>query len=288
MSRQTAARPARRLRGLLGGVRERTGSHDLFLLTAGVTFYAAMALVPSLVVTVRLLAAAVGPERVQQLGDAVGRALPAAHDTAGVVSELVSTAVHASWPAVAVALLPATVYGEGLRRGFARLGSRGPGGVPPVPGRAGAWRVRLLSLLVLLLAAAGLLAVLELAPFLVRRFGSGSLPQQALGVYVALTLDWLVIAPVLLYFYRVLGPVRPSWRASLWASYGTGAFVAGFVQGFVLFLAIPVDLGSPFGGFDAVGGAVAVCLWLWVFTALTVFGYALALELDDPAPPRGR
>ena len=271
----------RAAREVLAAVRRRARPHDMLLLTAGVTFYAAMALVPSLVVVVRLLAAVIGPARVEQLGGAVSLALPGAQGAGAVVSELVGTAVHAPWTAVLIALLPATVYGEGLRRGFARLGSRDPAGVPAVHGRTGAWRVRLASLPLLLLAPAGLLAVLEIAPFLVRRFGSGQFGEQALAVYVALTLNWLVIAPVLLYFYRVLGPVRPTWRSALWAAYGTGAFVSGFVQGFVLFLAIPVDLGAPFGGFEAIGAAVAVCLWLWLFTALTVHGYVLALVLDE-------
>jgi membrane protein len=113
----------------------------------------------------------------------------------------------------------------------------------------------------------------------VRLFGSG-VPGSALGVYIALNLDWLVVSPVLVYVYRVLGPVKPGWWAAIWGGYSTGAFVSGFLQGFVLFLAIPVDLGAPFGGYTQVGGAVAVCLWLWVFTALTVYGYAVTLELQ--------
>ncbi|GAB3216769.1 hypothetical protein GCM10027586_09940 [Kineococcus gypseus] len=157
-------------------------------------------------------------------------------------------------------------------------------------GRVGAWGVRLRAAPLLLLAPVGFLAVLEVAPFLVRWFGAG-LPGAALAVYVALTLDWLVISPVLVYVYRVLGPVRTGWRASLWGAYCTGAFISGFLQGFVLFLAIPVDLGSPFGGYTQVGGAVAVCLWLWVLTALTVYGYAFTLELQSrfhPPVPGGR
>ncbi|WP_432543245.1 YhjD/YihY/BrkB family envelope integrity protein [Kineococcus sp. SYSU DK002] len=268
------------LRELFADVRSRLYGHDLFLVSAGVTFYAAIALVPSLVVVVRLLAAVVGPAEVLELADAVGRALPAAQSAGTVVRDLAATAVDVGWVPALVALVPATVYGEGLRRGFARVSVRHPEPAPPaVRGRTGAWGVRLKALPLLLLAPAGFLAVLEVAPFLVRLFGSG-LPGSALGVYVALNVDWLVVSPVLVYVYRVLGPVRPGWWACLWGGYATGAFVSGFLQGFVLFLAIPVDLGAPFGGYTQVGGAVAVCLWLWVFTALTVYGYAVTLELQ--------
>lgn len=268
------------LHELFSDVHSRLKGHDLFLVSAGVTFYAAIALVPSLVVAVRLLAAVLGPGRVVELGNAVGMALPTAQGAGTVVNALVGTAVGVGWIAVVVALVPATVYGEGLRRGFARVSVRHPEPAPEaVKGRVGAWKVRLQALPLLLLAPVGFLAVLEVAPFLVRLFGNGP-GGTVLAVYVALNVDWLVVSPVLVYVYRVLGPVRPGWKASLWGGYATGAFVSGFLQGFVLFLAIPVDLGAPFGGFTQVGAAVAVCLWLWVFTALTVYGYAITLELQ--------
>ncbi|WP_432484104.1 YihY/virulence factor BrkB family protein [Kineococcus esterisolvens] len=286
MSRAAVGRAAW-LRSLFADVRGRLLGHDLFLVSAGVTFYAAIALVPSLVVAVRLLALVLGPERVVELGDAVGQALPSAQGAGRVVGDLVRTAVDVGWGAVVFALVPATVYGEGLRRGFARVSARHPAPPPrPVRGRAGAWGVRLRAAPLLLLAPVGFLAVLEVAPFLARWFGSGAW-GTALAVYVALNVDWLVVSPVLLYVYRVLGPVRTGWRASLWGAYATGAFVSGFLQGFVLFLAIPVDLGSPFGGYTQVGGAVAVCLWLWVLTALTVYGYAVTLELQRRFEPPG-
>ncbi len=43
------------------------------------------------------------------------------------------------------------------------------------------------------------------------------------------------------------------------AGFGTGAFLSGFLQGFVLFLAIPVEWSLPFGGLP-IFGAVAVGL----------------------------
>ena len=282
----TAVGRRRWLHALFRDVHSRLKGHDLFLVSAGVTFYAAIALVPSLVVAVRLLAAVLGPDRVVELGGAVGRALPSAQGAGNVVNALVGTAVGVGWLAVVVALIPATVYGEGLRRGFARVSVRHPEPAPEaVKGRVGAWKVRLQALPLLLLAPVGFLAVLEVAPFLVGLFGDGGVGGTVLAVYVALNVDWLVVSPVLVYVYRVLGPVRPGWKASLWGGYATGAFVSGFLQGFVLFLAIPVDLGAPFGGFTQVGGAVAVCLWLWVFTALTVYGYAITLELQRRFAP---
>jgi len=69
-----------------------------------------------------------------------------------------------------------------------------------------------------------------------------------------------VLSLVLVYAYRALGPRRPAWGPLLCGSFFTGAFISGFLQGCVIFLAIPVNLGSPFGGLRSVGGAVAVTL----------------------------
>ena len=272
-------RPGARLRAVIRDVtqevRRTQRGHDLWIISAGVTFYALVALVPSLVVAARLRAGVVGPNRLVGLGAAVSRALPAAQGAGDVVQRLVDRSVDVRWTAVAVALIPATVYGEGLRRGFLRVT---PESEPP--GRFVGWRSRAAALPLTLLAPAGLLGVLEVAPLLARLFGTGGVGPGVLAVYIALNVDWVVVSLALTYIYRVLGPAGTSMRATLGGAFFTGAFISGFLQGFVLFLAIPVDLGAPFGGFTQVGGAVAVALWLWVFTALTVIGYSITLALD--------
>ena len=60
----------------------------------------------------------------------------------------------------------------------------------------------------------------------------------------------------------------------------TGSFVAGFVQGFVLFLSLPLRLGVPFGGFTEIGGMVAVGLWLYLLHVLVLVGFLLTLRID--------
>ena len=270
-----AARLRTAVREVAGEVRGTQRGHDLWILSAGVTFYALIALVPSLVVASRVIAALVGPDRLLALGRAVGTALPAAQGAGRVVQQLVERSVGVSWLAVLVALVPATVYGEGLRRGFIRVTPHAE-----ATDRFLGWRSRIAALPLTLLAPAGLLAVIEVAPLLARLFGTGSIGSSALAVYIALNVDWVVVSLALTYVYRVLGPAGPSLRATLGGAFFTGAFISGFLQGFTLFLAIPVDLGAPFGGFTQVGGAVAVALWLWVFTALTVVGYSITLALD--------
>lgn len=280
----------RRLVGaVIGDVAAAMRGHDVWILTAGVTFYALLAAVPSLVVAVRVTAAVAGRGRVDSLGAAVGRALPAAQSPATVIGPFVHQAAAVHWRAVLVALVPATVWGEGLRRGFGRvtLPTRSGGEPPEPPSRWEGWRARAAVLPVLLVSPVGLLAVLEVAPLLARLFGTGSIGRSILAFYIALNVDWIVVSLALVYVYRLLGPIRPGWRPLLAGAFFTGAFVSGFLQGFVIFLAIPVKLGSPFGGFTGVGAAVAISLWLWLFTALSLLGYAITQALHRRWEPAG-
>lgn len=281
----------RRLRGLVVDttrvVRRLLRGHDLWILTAGVTFYALLAAIPSLVVAVRITAAVAGRGRVDSLAAAMGRALPDTQTPAPLIQAFVEHASQVRWPDLAVAVIPATVWGEGLRRGFGRITPSPDGSV--ALGRVDGWRSRIAVLPVLLLSPAGLLAVLGVAPTLGRLLsgtasgdiGTVDVGQSVLAFYLALNVDWIVLSVALAYVYRTLGPRRPSGRALLAGAFFTGAFISGFVQGFVVFLWIPVDLGAPFGGFGAVGAVVAVALWMWLFTALSVLGYAITLALDE-------
>jgi membrane protein len=79
----------------------------------------------------------------------------------------------------------------------------------------------------------------------------------------------------------VVSADRPGWLASLWGGAVTGSFVAGFVQGFVLFLSLPLKLGVPFGGFIGIGGTVAVGLWLYLLHVLVLVGFALTQRIEE-------
>jgi membrane protein len=68
--------------------------------------------------------------------------------------------------------------------------------------------------------------------------------------------------------------------ATLVGAFGTSAVISGFLQGFLLFLAIPIDVGIPFGGLDVVGATVAIGLWLFVLHVLLLTGWAATDALD--------
>jgi len=95
--------------------------HDLALYAAGVTFYAGIALVPTVLVAIWMTGRLVGAERVADLGASLARALP---DQVGAPQAVVAVVDAGLRLPVAVALavlLPASFYGEGLRRAFVTL-----------------------------------------------------------------------------------------------------------------------------------------------------------------------
>jgi membrane protein len=273
--------PARTLDGLRG--------HDLLLYGAGVTFYAALAVLPVVFVATRVLSAVLGAERVLRLATDLGRALPSTLGADTLAVRLLGEATSLRWSAVLIALLPASLYGEGLRRAYSALAGADDSLV--------GWRGRLAVLPVLGVAPALLLCVLGITPLLADLFRQGA-GGVALGVYVALNVDWVVVSLPLAWTFRVVAADPPSWRAALIGGFATGAFVAGFLQGFVLFLSLPLDLGAPFAGQTAVGAVCAVLLWLWVLHLVVLVGWVAtragvrawaegAAEPDRPTAPDG-
>ena len=82
---------------------------------------------------------------------------------------------------------------------------------------------------------------------------------------------------------RLAGPAGPRGRGPSRPAGGlaTGSFLAGFLHGFQLFLAIPVDVGIPFGGLGVVGGVVAAGLWLYVLHVVLLGGWAVTQSLEE-------
>jgi membrane protein len=105
------------------------------------------------------------------------------------------------------------------------------------------------------------------------------------GIVASFLGVWVALSAMLVWVYRMVGPTAPRWRTVALVAVSTAANVSGFLHGFVLFWAIPVDLGLPFGGFDVVGAVVAVALWLYLLHTLALMGYITAMELDRS--PRG-
>ena len=266
------------LPGLLGGVRRRLRGRDLALIAAGLTFYAGIAVVPLLLLAFSLTAALTSPERVQDLGDRLVSLFPDDVGAPAAVRELVDAGAELGGWGVLLALLPMSFYGEGVRRALLRFSTREE--------TFTAWRGRLAALPLLLLAPVTLyplLLAVDVMADLNEQGGSGALIGRiAVGFYSVLA----ALTVPLAWVFRVVGVERVRWPALVSGALFTAACLSGFLQGFVLFLALPLDLGAPFGGLDAVGGTVAIGLWLFALHVVLICGWLATQALDEQLSAR--
>jgi membrane protein len=131
------------------------------------------------------------------------------------------------------------------------------------------------------------LAVLASAPVAAPLYAAGG-RSLLLGVLIAFHVVWIGVSVALVLVYRLVAAGRVGLRALLWGGFGTGSFLAGFLQGFLLFLAIPVEWSLPFGGLPVFGAVAALALWLYLVHVLVLVGYRLTLVLDGRSAGRGR
>ncbi|MFG1672691.1 YhjD/YihY/BrkB family envelope integrity protein [Micromonospora sp. NPDC049282] len=246
---------------------------DLSLHAAAITFYGAVAVVPVALLAIWLTGLLAGADRVRRLTSYAIETLPTEIGADRAVAALVEAGLGLT-PLLALAsLLPASLYGEGLRRAFVSVAEP-----RAESGALVGWRGRLLLLPLLAPAPALLLSILLALPLTTRLVRQGGW-IGALGVVLSFLAVWLVLTPVLVWVFRVVGPASPDWLATLGMGSFTAANLSGFLHGFVLFCSLPLNLGAPFGGFDEIGGGVAVLLWLYLFHVIVLAGYSATLAL---------
>ena len=231
-------------------------------------------MVPIVLVSLRLAAALVGPDTLTR-GVAVAVAgIPQGHGTPEALRVLTVTALTMSPLQTAIVLFPASLYGEGLRRAFLQLS-------PERPDKFTGWLGRLALLPIVAIAPVLVLALLAAGPVVSPLYLAGG-SRLVLGVVIAFHVTFVLLWFALLLIYRLVGAGRIGVRALVLGSFATGSVVAGFLQGFLLFLAIPVDWALPFGGLPVFGAVAALALWLYLIHVLVLVGYRLTLTLDAP------
>jgi membrane protein len=266
---------------------------DVALHAAAVTFYGGIAVVPVALLAIWITGLIAGAGQVRRLTGYTIGALPDAIGAPRALEVLIDAGLELTPMLALASILPATLYGEGLRRAFVSLNDPGESLV--------GWRGRLLWLPLMAAAPALLLALLLALPATSRLWLRGGWYAVG-GVILSFLAAWLVLTPVVIWVYRYLAPGRPEWLATLVVGSFTAANLSGFLHGFVLFCSLPLDLGLPFGGFTEIGAVVAVGLWLYLFHVIVLAGYAAtrsasgwlrarrARAAEGPAPepaPRG-
>lgn len=267
------SRPRISARALLDGVRDRLAGRDLALIAAGLTFYAGIAVVPLLLLAFSLTAAFSSPEEVRALGDRLVTLFPSELGAPDAVRRLVEAGSGLGLLGVLLALLPMSLYGEGLRRALLRFSERDETWT--------AWRGRLAALPLLLITPVTLYPLLLAVDVMADLAETGGVPATlgriAVGFYSVMAALTLPLA----WGFRVVGVERVRWSALIVGALFTAACVSGFLQGFVLFLALPLDLGAPFGGLTVVGAVVAIGLWMFALHIVVIAGWLATQTLDE-------
>lgn len=246
---------------------------DLALWAAGATFFGIIGVVPIVMVSLWVAGRLVGADTVAAGMEIAISGLPPGHGTPEALRKLTATALDLGWLQALVVLFPSSLYGEGLRRAFLQLS-------PAHGDWSTGWRGRIGLLPVIAIAPVLTLVVLMTAPFVAPLYDAGG-SALVLGVVIAFHVVWVLVSVALVLVYRLVAAGRISPLPLLIAGFGTGSVLAGFLQGFLLFLAIPIEWSVPFGGLPVVGAVVALALWLYLVHVLVLLGYRLALVLDD-------
>ncbi len=258
----------RRARDLLRTTTRTFPATDLGLWAAGATFFGMLGLVPLALVALWSAAALVGPDHVVIGIDTAASGLPKGHGTAAALRTLTRTAVDMSWLQVLVALFPTSLYGEGLRRAFLQLS--------PEQDRFTGWRGRLGLLVLVAVAPVLVLALLGAGPVVAPLYPAGG-ERLLLGIVIAFHVVWVLVSTALVLIFRFVAAAHIGRRALVVGGFGTGAVLSGFLQGFLLFLAIPVDWSAPFGGLPGFGAVAALAFWLYLLHLVVLVGFRVTL-----------
>lgn len=245
---------------------------DLSLWAAGVTFFAALAVVPLALVALRGAAVLGSPGFVAGGVARWADALPDDHGPGLALEALTRAALGSPWTALAVALLPATFYGEGLLRGLVQVAGR------PAGALAG-WRGRLMFVPVLVLGPTLAIVPLATAGTVASLYTRGGWPAFW-GIALSFHVDWLLITVVTAIVFAGSAPPGVRRGPLVAGAPAVAAVLAGFFHGFLLFLAIPLDWSVPFGGLGVAGAVSALLLWLYLLHVLLLLGYRVTLSAE--------
>jgi membrane protein len=252
--------------------------HDLVFYAAGLTFYAAIAVVPLLLVAWFVTSLVLGDDLVRTLTLALAEYAPTSLGLQEGVRSLGEVGPRLGVASFAAALVPATSYGDGLVRALDRVAERDR--------RAKGLRGRLL----------GLVFVAALPPVAMAELGAVAVLPDALGftgrfnlvsVAVAFVVGWLSASLLVGVLYRAFSPRPIRARPLALGATVTGSFLSGMSLTWLFLLRFGVDVGIAFGGSDLLGTLVVAAVFLYLVQVVLLGGYVLSLVLVRVGAPPG-
>jgi membrane protein len=265
-------------RELAGEVVRHVRRHDLVFYAAGLTFYAAIAVVPLLLVAWFVTSLMLGEALVRTLTVALAEYAPTSLGLREGVRSLGEVGPRLPMASFAAALVPATSYGDGLVRAMDRVAERDR--------RAKGLRGRLLALVF----------VAALPPVVMGELGAVAVLPGALGftgrfnlasVAVAFVVGWVSASLLVGVLYRAFSPRPIQARPLALGAALTGSFLAGMSLTWLFLLRFGVDVGIAFGGSDLLGTVVVAAVYLYLVQVVLLGGYVLSLVLARTVPGSG-
>jgi membrane protein len=248
--------------------------HDLPFYAAGLTFYAAIAVVPLLLVAWFVTSLVLGDEVVRTLTLALAEYAPTSLGLREGVRSLGEVGPRLGIASLAAALVPATSYGDGLVRALDRIAERDR--------RAKGLRGRGLALVF----------VAALPPVVMGELGAVAVLPGALGftgrfnlvsVGVAFAVGWVSASLLVGVLYRAFSPRPIGIGALALGAALTGSFLAGMSLTWLFLLRFGVDVGIAFGDSDLLGTVVVAAVYLYLVQVVLLGGYILSLTLGRAA-----
>ena len=206
------------LAAIVRDVRRRLAKVDVLFSSAGLTFYAALGAVPLLLIGVKLAVALLGPHAVTDTADALARFLPGKLGVDRAIRALTSAGSTASWWAALAAVVPASLYSEGIVRSLERFST-----VPERHSRT--IRGRLFSGVLITVATMGIVVTVgALRPLLEHSFGSGTGPRL-MGIVLAFVAGWVGATALLSLLYRLFATTSLTPAALIIGSAAAGSWI---------------------------------------------------------------
>jgi uncharacterized BrkB/YihY/UPF0761 family membrane protein len=257
-----------RLPGPVGRVLKEARDRDLLLFAGSLAFHALVSVAPLTIVVLWLGSLIIGDGQIEKLASDLSRAAPAGLGAGDALTHVAELGTTIGVPSLVAALWPATAYGAGLRRGFARLS----GEEKHLKGLRG----RGLVLLVLLpLFVMGALVGSYFATTLVDSQG----PGLVIGVIGALVSGFIGASASLALIYRIFPASTLTWGSIVEATLWIAGAISVLSLAFTLYLAVGANFQEHYVT-SGIAGIVLLGVWLYLSNALLLTGYVLARERE--------
>jgi membrane protein len=270
--------PRRGWTDVLARVRSEIGADNLSMISAGVAFYAILALFPAIAALISIYGLLFDPNQVQQQVQALSGLLPqqAMSIIEGQMQGVAARPAQALGIGVAVGILFALwsatkgtksmitalniVYEEDECRGFFKLNASA-----------------FLLTLCLILLAVFTLALIVVVPVVLGMIGLG-----AVGETLVQVLRWPILAAMVVFTLAVLyryGPDRRKarWR---WTSWGAAGATLLWLLASWLFSLYVTNFGNYGATYGSVGAVIVLLLWLYVSAFVVLLGAEVNAEME--------